>query len=92
MKDSEYVKINYVNFLYLFIDKVNGCIEESNENKSSILASADKNKEVLTKYRELWNEIKYLIKTINGGEAREDGKDYMKIKFNSGDNFTLIFG
>ena len=86
MKDSEYVKINYVNFLYLFIDKVNGCIEESNENKSSILASADKNKEILTKCRELWNEIKYLIKTINGGEAREYGKDYMKIKFNSGDN------
>ena len=30
-------------------------------------ASTDKNREVLKKYKELWNEIKYLIKTINGG-------------------------
>ena len=33
MKDSDYVKINSVNPLYLIIDKVNGHIEEKNGNK-----------------------------------------------------------
>ena len=37
MKDFEYVKINSVNSLYLIIDKVDGCIEESNGNKYLIL-------------------------------------------------------
>ena len=31
----------------------------------------------------LWDEFKYLIKTINGGKSGEYGKDLMKIKFNS---------
>ena len=46
-------------------------------------------KKVLTKYTNLWDEIKYLIKTINDGEAGEYEKDFMKIKFNSDDNFSL---
>ena len=29
------------------------------------------------------------MKTINGGEENNYGKDYMKIKFNSGDNLPL---
>ena len=52
MKDSDYVKINSVNFLYLIIDETDGCIEESNGNKYLTLVSKDKNKEVLTKYTE----------------------------------------
>ena len=32
-KDSKYVKINSVNFLYLIFIKVNGCYEEINGNK-----------------------------------------------------------
>ena len=40
-------------------------------------------------YAELWNEIKYLIKTINGGEAGEYEEQYIKIIFNSGDNLSL---
>ena len=32
-------------------------------NKYLILASTDKNKNILAKYSELWNKIKYLIKT-----------------------------
>ena len=53
MKDSDYVKMNSVNPLYLIIDKVDGYIEEKNENKYLTLVSADKNIEVLTKYTEL---------------------------------------
>ena len=44
MKDSDYVKINSVNPLYLIIDKVDGSIEEKNENKFLNLISTDKNK------------------------------------------------
>ena len=44
MKDSDYVKINSVKPLYLIIDKVDGSIEEKNENKFLNLISTDKNK------------------------------------------------
>ena len=71
MKDFGYVKINSINSLYLITDKVDGYNEESNVNKYLILASTNKNKEMLTKYTEVWDGIKYLIKTINGGDAGE---------------------
>ena len=53
MKDSDYVKINSVNSLYLIIDKVDECIEEKNRNKYLTLVSTNKNKEVLIKHIEL---------------------------------------
>ena len=62
MKDSDCVKLNSVNPLYLIIDKVDGCIEEKNGNKYLILDSMDKNKEVLIKCTELWDVIKNLVK------------------------------
>ena len=34
-------------------------------NQYLILASTDKNKNILAKYSELWNKIKYLIKTTD---------------------------
>ena len=89
--DSDYVKINSVNPLYLIIDKTDGYIEESNGNKYLILASTNKNKQVLIKYTELWDKIKNLIecnsiKKINCDNTGEYEKDFMKIKFNSDDN------
>ena len=65
MKDSDYVKINTVNFLYLIIGEVDEYIEENNGNKYLTLASAGKNKQVLIRYTELWERIKHLIKKIN---------------------------
>ena len=53
MKDSDYVKINSVNPLYLIIGEVDGYSEEINGNKYLTLDSTDKNKKVLTKYIEL---------------------------------------
>ena len=47
VKDSDYVKINSVNPLYLLIDNVNGYIEEKNGSRYLIFDSADKNKEIL---------------------------------------------
>ena len=75
MKDYDYVKITNVNPLYLIIDKVDEYIKEK----------MNKNKEVLTKYTEIWDKIKNLIKKINN-KSGEYGKDFMKIKFNSDDN------
>ena len=43
----------------------------------------------MEKYKKLWDEIKYHIKTINGGDLGEYGKGYMKIKFNSDGNLPL---
>ena len=57
MKDSDYVKINSVNPLYLIIDKADGNFEEKNGNKYLILDSTDKNKEVLIKYTKCWDRI-----------------------------------
>ena len=65
MKDFDYVKINSVNPLYLIIGKADGYIEEINGNKYLIFATTDEKKEVLTKYKKLWD----LINTINGDEA-----------------------
>ena len=89
IRDSNYVKINSVNSLYLIIDEADGCIEESNGNKYLDFASTDKNKEILKEYTELWDKIKCLIKTICGCKTGEYKKDFMKIKFNSDDNLPL---
>ena len=35
------------------------------------------------------NRIKNKIKTINGGKENDQGKDYMKIKFNFDDDLPL---
>ena len=86
---SDYENINSVNSLYLIINKAGGCIEERNESKCSVFASTDKNKEALAKHTKLWDVIKCLIKTIYVGEAGEYDKDFIKVKFNSADNFPL---
>ena len=64
---SDYGNINCVNPLYLIVREEDGYIKESNENKYLVFASTDKNKDVLEKYTKLWDEIEYLIRTINGG-------------------------
>ena len=93
MKDSDYVKINSVNPLYLIIDKTDEYIEEKNGNKDLTLVSTDKNKEVLIKYVELWDKIKNLIECNSiekiNNKSGEYEKDFMKIKFNSDDSLPL---
>ena len=42
--------------------------EEKNGSKYLVFDSTDQNKEELKKYRELWDEIKNEIETINGSE------------------------
>ena len=80
--------INSVNPLYFIVGKADGHIEKENGNKYLVFDSTDKNKEVLKKYTELWDEIKNLIKTIDD-KPSEYGKDFLKIRFNSDDNLPL---
>ena len=56
---SNYKNINSVNPLNLIIGEVDGFIEECNGNKNLPFACTDKNKKVLEKYMNLWDQIKY---------------------------------
>ena len=53
--------------------------------------SVDENKKVLEKYKNVWDEVKYEIKTINGGKEKDYEKDYMKTKINSDDDLPQNF-
>ena len=86
---SDCENIRSVNPLYLMLAPTDGYAEENNGNRYLVIASTDKNSKVLIKYEKLWNEVKYLIKTINSGKVIEYGKDYKKIRFESDDNLPL---
>ena len=68
-KIDDYENIHNVNPLYLMIGNVNGYIEEKNGSKYLVFDSADKNKEVLKKYNELWDATKNAIENINSGKT-----------------------
>ena len=70
------------------IDNANGYIEEINEDKYLIFDDTFENKKLLETYDDVFNGIMDKIKKIDG-DWLENGKDYMKIKFNSHDNLPL---
>ena len=78
-----------MNSLNLRINQASGYIEEKNGNRYLIFDFVDENKEVFKKYGDLWDRIKNKLKAINGDKENYYGKDYMKIKFNSGDDLPL---
>ena len=82
--------IHSVNPLYLLVNHASGYIEEKNGNKYLIFDdSVNENKGLLKKYADVWDGIKNEIKAINGGEENNQGKNYMKVKFNSDDDLPL---
>ena len=62
-KIDDYENIRNVNPLHLMIGKVNGYIDEKNRSKYLVFDSADKSKEVLKKYNELWMRLKMRLRT-----------------------------
>ena len=68
--------INCVIPLYLMINEMIGHFKEKNGHKYLVLDDADENKEVLKKYREIWEGVKKEIETINSGEKIEYGKGF----------------
>ena len=89
IKDSKYVKVNNVNPLYLNINKMNRCFKEINGNKYLKLVRNDESKEKIKKFEELWNKIRDLIRAITK-KSDDYGEKYMKIKFDSDDDLSLI--
>ena len=63
IKSLRYAKINIVKSLYLLIDKINGYIEESNENKYLTLVPTDESKDILKTHEELWTKIRDLVRS-----------------------------
>ena len=81
-------KINSVNPLYLIINRIDGFIEEKDDNKYLNISNRDKNSDELKKYSEVWNGIKECIEKVRDNEGEYD-EDFMKIKFNSDDDIPL---
>ena len=66
----------------MFINELDGFIDEKNGNKYLNITLTDSNNDVLIKYAEVWNGIKNQIKKIiNDDSVVEYDKDYVKIKF-----------
>ena len=92
MKSSNYVKIKSANPLYLTISEVDGHIKEKNGSKYLIFNSTDKNKEVLKKYKKLWNGITNEIETINWSKEGECGSaEHDKYFMKSNLTVTMIY-
>ena len=81
-------KIYSVNPLYFLVNHASGHIAEKNGHKYLMFDSTDENKELLKKYNDVWNGIKNQIEAVSSNECDYE-KDYMKIKFNSDDEFPL---
>ena len=77
-----------MNPLYLYVNHASGYIEEKGVNKYLIFGSLDENKELLKKYKVVFNGIMGKVKEVSNDES-DDEKDYMKIKFNSDDSLPL---
>ena len=74
----------------MFVNHANGYLDEKNGNKDIIFDdSANENKTLLKQYADVWDGITNEIKTINGSEENNYGKNYVKIKFSSDDNLPL---
>ena len=87
-KNYDYEIVYSANPLYLFVNHVNGYIEEKGVNKYLISDSMDKKKELLEKYNDIWNGIKNKTEGLSSGECDYE-KDYIKIKFYSDDDLPL---
>ena len=61
---------NDEDFLYLFLDDVDGCTEKTNGIKYLVFDSTDKNKKALKYYKKLWEETKRQIEVINNGSNK----------------------
>ena len=80
--------VNSVNALYLMINRIDGFFEQKIGNKYLNIADSVRNNEILKKYGQVFDGIKYYIKKIDGRDGEYD-KDYMKIRFNTDDDIPL---
>ena len=70
------------------IKKIKGHFEEVDVDKYLIISS--ENCDIMQKYQEVFDGVKEIIKKINDyGQPIKYDDNYMKIKFNTGDNIPL---
>ena len=55
-------EVNSVNPLYLMIKRIDGFVEEKNGSKYLNISDTNRNSEILKKYNQVFNGIKYHIK------------------------------
>ena len=67
---------------------MNGYFEEINRKKYLVLVPTNESKEITRKYKELWNKIRGLIRSITKNSDDYEEK-YVKIKYNSDDDLPL---
>ena len=70
------------------INRIDGFTEEKNGVKYLNISDTGKNSEILKKYNQVFDGIKYHIKKINNNDSKYD-KNYMKIEFNTDDDIPL---
>ena len=78
--------VNSVNPFYLMINRFYDFFEQKNGDK---YLNIDDTSDILKKYNQVLNGIKYHIKKINDNKDSEYEKNYMKIKFNTDDGIRL---
>ena len=61
---------------------------KKNSSKYLNIADTGRYSEISKKYNQVFDGIKYYIKTINNNDSKYD-KDYMEIKFNTDDHILL---
>ena len=64
--------------MYIIINEINGYIEKSDGNKYLTLVSTNKNKDILKRHSETWDNIKGLVRWIINNSGDYDEK-YRKI-------------
>ena len=73
----------------MFVYRIDGFIEEKEGDKYLNINLTDRNSEMLKKYAKVWSGIKDCIEKIRNSKSGEYDKDYLKIQFNSDDDFPL---
>ena len=70
----------------MITDEVDGIIREENGIKNLSIALTSDNKEILMKYKEVWDAINNTIQIRNADKPCKYSEDYMKIKFDTYEN------
>ena len=73
--------------MYLTINGIDSIIEQINGNKCLNIIDTDRNTEILKKYNQVFDGVKYHIKKIDNSNGKYD-KNFMKIKFKTDDDIS----
>ena len=66
--------------MHIFINQINGCIEDINRDKYLTLMPTDETKDTLKKFEKLLSKVKDLTRSTNNNSDDYDEK-HMHIKF-----------